>query len=168
MSPTAKQLEVAADALFTDLGTNKPPYVVLSHFSQTQPVVIQHAPASCPHPLSSRLTGINAVRSYFDLLATHWTRSDPRRLSLIAYEETAQVVVIASVKWTWKASGKSWREDFTCTLDFDDNAKVTSFIMQTDSGPGTCVMRAVDPEILAREPASATWCEGREHRNVPW
>ncbi|KAJ7578191.1 hypothetical protein C8J56DRAFT_969277 [Mycena floridula] len=146
MTDTHRRLTFAADALFTDLGCNSPPIVLLGHFSQTHLVVIQHAPLTCPHAKESRLTGLNAVRSYFDILATHWDRSEPKRHSLVVKEDTMQVDVAASVKWTWKASGKSFREDFTCTLDFDEHAKVTSFIMNTTSGPGTCVMRAVDIE----------------------
>lgn len=152
MPLSEQQLTVAADALFKDLGNNSPPLTVISHFSHTAPVVIQHAPAACPLAAASRLTGINAVRSYFDLLATHWTRSEPQRESLIAYEATQQVVVKASVKWTWKASGKSWREEFTCTLDYDENGEVISFVMRTTSGPGTCVMRAVDPTAFRIDP----------------
>lgn len=159
MPVSAKRLAFAADALFTDLGANSPPYIVLSHFSRAYPVVIQHAPITCPLAASTMLTGINAVRSYFDLLATHWNRSDPQRHSLVVHEDTRQVVVTASVTWTWKASGKSWREDFTCTLGFDENCKVISFVMKTTSGPGTCVMRAVDPEEML-QPSTLPWQDG--------
>lgn len=68
-------------------------------------------------------------------------------------EEMRQVIVTASVRWTWKASGVSWKEDFTCTLDYDSSVKVVSFVVRTDSSANTCVMRAVDPS--ARVSASS-------------
>ena len=57
-----------------------------------------------------------------------------------------RVVVGASVTWMWRRSGHEWDEDFTCTLEFDENYKISSFIVRTDSAPETCVMRAVDSE----------------------
>jgi hypothetical protein len=53
--------------------------------------------------------------------------------------------------WTWKRSGRSWREDFTCTLVFEDSdpaaLRILSFMVITESAPGTCVMHAVDEDV---------------------
>lgn len=89
--------------------------------------------------------GSNAIRSYFDLLATHWTRSNARiRATTQIDEPNRRVVVSASVDWAWRKSGRKWTEDFTWTLDFDENLEIISFIIRTVSGPGTCIMRAID------------------------
>jgi len=150
---TRNQLLFAADSLFADLASNTPPLLLLYHFSTTHPVVIQHAPAACPHAKASRLTGLNAVRSYFDLLATNYTRDDIQKHAVHANVDTRQVVVTASVRWMWKASRRTWREEFTCTLGYDEYLKVISFEVATQSSPATCVMRAVDtpppPELPA-------------------
>jgi hypothetical protein len=145
MSPSHQQLLFAAEVLFLDLSASTPSNILVAHFSSTKEVVIQHTPALCPHPYTSRVTGLNAVRSYFDLLATHWLRSDTKIHSRIVVE-TNQVAVNASVQWTWRSSGRSWREDFLCTLDYDDQLKIIGMIVQTNSAPGTCVMRAVDED----------------------
>jgi hypothetical protein len=62
-------------------------------------------------------------------------------------EDRRQVIIKASVRWTWKASGNSWEEEFTAFLDFDDYAKVSNFRVRTESAAGTCVMRAVDKDL---------------------
>lgn len=142
----------ATDAFFAALATNTAPMTLLTYFSSTYLVIIQHAPSTCPYPKSSRLTGLNAIRSYFDLLATHWTRSDMQKHSVQANTTDRTVVVKASVTWMWKKSRRSWREEFTCTLGYDEHCKIVSFIVRTESGPGTCIMRAVDiePPVLTK------------------
>ncbi|KAF8654681.1 hypothetical protein AX16_003471 [Volvariella volvacea WC 439] len=145
-SSTSNQLIQSTHNFFNALANNTPPIELLSHFSTTRPVTIQHAPASCPHPHTSRLTGLNAIRSYFDLLATHWVRTDTRVHSVHIDPSSRKSIISASVTWMWKKSRRSWTEDFTCTLEYDENYKIVSFLVCTNSGPGTCVMRAVDIE----------------------
>ncbi|KAJ7069322.1 hypothetical protein C8F01DRAFT_1015128 [Mycena amicta] len=150
MGPTQKQLLFAADALFLDLAANASTKIILSHFSSTHELTIQHAPASCPHPEGSRLTGLNAVRSYFDLVATHWERADMavESQSVLAHPERT-VAVRGSVRWIWRLSRHEWVEKFVCLLEYDDNLKVAGMMVQTTSAPGTCVMRAVDLDLTA-------------------
>lgn len=141
MAHTRQQLRDAADELFADMAAGIPPLVLISHFSTTQMVFFEHSPINA---YNFPLTGLNAVRSYFDLLATHWTRHDMQKHECCVYFESKQVIVRASVRWKWKISGNTWQEDFTCTLDFDDHLKVKSFVIKTSSAENTCVMRAVD------------------------
>ncbi|KAK7022163.1 hypothetical protein R3P38DRAFT_3195550 [Favolaschia claudopus] len=156
MSPSSQQLLFAAEVLFLDMSSDTPSKILVTHFSPKEDIIIQHAPALCPDPYSSRLTGRNAVRSYFDLLETNWKKSEGQILSRAVVEPNT-VVVNACVKWTWRTSGRSWTEDFLCTLEYDDNLKVTSMIMETTSESGTCVMRAIDEDPL----------EGGERREAP-
>ncbi|KAJ7364904.1 hypothetical protein DFH08DRAFT_840271, partial [Mycena albidolilacea] len=137
----------AAEVLFLDLSTNIPSNILTAHFSSSNELVIQHAPILCPHPHTSRLTGLNAVRSYFDLIATTWLRSD-MKVHMRTVVEPNQVAVNASVRWTWRSSDRSWTEDFLCTLEYDDSLKVVGMIVETNSAPGTCIMRAVDEDPL--------------------
>ncbi|KAJ7643693.1 hypothetical protein FB45DRAFT_895774 [Roridomyces roridus] len=158
--PTQKQLLFAADALFLDFDSNTPCSVLISHFSSDESVVLQHAPARCPHRSTSLMTGPNAVRSYLDLLATYWYRSDSQ-IHERKVVGANRVEVSASVRWTWRSSGRSWVEDFVCLLDYDEHLKVVGMTVDTKSAPGTCIMRAVDaaepilwtlsdlPEIMA-------------------
>ncbi|KAF8074049.1 hypothetical protein FPV67DRAFT_784034 [Lyophyllum atratum] len=139
------QLLTATDHFLTAFASNKThPLTLLSHFSTTWPTSIQHYPSTCSHPQSSLLRGANAIRSYFDLLATHWTRSCVVHRTLQADISTRTVVFEGNVTWTWKKSGRSWVEDFTCTLAFDELLKIVSFSVRTDSEIQTCVMRAKD------------------------
>lgn len=142
------QLLFAADAFFSDFAAGTSPSIILSHFSATQDVTIQHAPGCCTHPYTYRVFGLNAVRSYFDLIEIHWARSDVQTHSACAYPDINQVIVTASVRWTWKLSGRSWREEITCTLDYDEKLKIVNMVVKTESGPGTCLMLAVDADLL--------------------
>ncbi|KAJ7019425.1 hypothetical protein C8F04DRAFT_334476 [Mycena alexandri] len=148
MPPSRQQLLFAAEVLFLDLASDASSNILVRHFSSTEEVVLQHAPALCQHPHTSRVTGMNAVRSYFDLLATHWLRSETKLHSQRVVEGCSKVTVTASVKWTWRLSGRSWREDFSCTLEYDDHLKVVQMIIETNSPQGTCVMRAIDADPL--------------------
>ncbi len=142
---TEKKLRECSEAFFDAFAANGPPIKMLHFFSTTSPTFVQHAPAECPHPMTSRVVGINAVRSYFDLLATHWTRSGASiRDELEVDAANRRVIIPASVTWKWRQSGRSWREDFIWTLGFDEMFKISSFIVRTMSGGGTCIMRAVD------------------------
>jgi hypothetical protein len=138
--PTKDQLTVATKELLTAICARTPPLRLLSHFSRTELVVIDHTPINAPHAYPA--TGLNAVRSYFDLLSTHWTCKSFERHETNVFPEAQQVVTKASVIWTWKHSGRSWTEEFTCTFDFDDQLKVKRFLVRTTSPPGTCVMMA--------------------------
>ncbi|KAF9031467.1 hypothetical protein BJ165DRAFT_1518924 [Panaeolus papilionaceus] len=149
--PTQEQLHSASAAFFEAFSSSTPSRELLSFFSTTGLPIIQHAPMACPHPQTSRLSGSNAVRSYFDLLATHWTRSN------VKVSETPEidagrrrVTLTASTRWTWRKSGRGWTEDFTWTLDFDESLKILSFVARTTSPPGTCVMRAIDADSLTQ------------------
>ncbi|KAF9533201.1 hypothetical protein CPB83DRAFT_846037 [Crepidotus variabilis] len=118
---------------------------LLQYFSTTKPVIIQHAPATCPRPQTSRLAGIAAVRSYFDLLSTYFSRSKVQLQELPQVDvEARRVELEASAVWKWKTSGRSWTEDFSWALEYDEKLKITSFIVTTTSEPTTCAMRAVD------------------------
>jgi hypothetical protein len=96
--------------------------------------------------------GLNAVRSYFDLLATHWTRSDMQSQFVSADLDARRITFTGSVTWTWKKSGRSWREDFSCTVAFDEALKITHFGVRTESDTKTCIMRAVDESIAMEAP----------------
>ncbi|KXN82342.1 hypothetical protein AN958_02672 [Leucoagaricus sp. SymC.cos] len=149
------QLLATTDAFFKALAANQPPLKLLGFFSTANPVSVQHVPRTCPHPHTSRLHGLNAVRSYFDLLATHWERSAITQHSRNVTSSSRTVTTTASVTWRWKKSGRMWNEDFTCALEFDDHLKICHFLVTTESGPSTCVMRATDADSpTTRSPTS--------------
>lgn len=151
-----QQLRASSESFFDAFASNKPSIKMLCYFSTTSPVIIQHTPDSCPHPHTSRLVGSNAIRSYFDLLATHWTRSNARTRATTQIDgPNRRVIVSASIDWAWRKSGRKWTEDFTWTLDFDESLEIVSFVIRTVSGPGTCVMRAIDidaePDVFSEK-----------------
>ena len=134
-------LQSAAESLFEDIAKQRPSSVILSHFSTTQSVILQHDYIYSKAPY--QFVGLHAVRSYFDLLSLHWTRDNMHHKCDVRADKL-QVVVTASVQWTWRVSRKSWREDFTCTLDFDELLKVKGFVVASNAPEAFCVMRAVD------------------------
>jgi len=135
-------LQSAAESLFADIAAQKPSASLLSHFSTAQIVTLQHdyIHSTTPH----LFVGLHAVRSYFDLLALHWTRDDIRFYKFDVHPDKLQVVITASVQWTWKVSKKSWREDFACTLDFDEWLKVKGLVVRSNAPETSCVLLAVD------------------------
>ncbi|KAF8906335.1 hypothetical protein CPB85DRAFT_892234 [Mucidula mucida] len=147
MAPSAAQLTLAAEKLIFDISTNVSTSRILSHFSQNNNVIMQHSWSTCPNPNSYRFTGLNAVRSYFDLLSTHYERSSLMQHSIHVVESTGCVIITASVQWTWKSSRHQWQEDYTCYIDYDSSLHVVSFIVVTTSPDWTCVMRATDARV---------------------
>ena len=149
MPPISDQRLIdACNCFFDAFSSDTPPLTLLNFFSTTHPVTIQHYPAKCPVPQTSLLRGPNAVRSYFDLLATHWTRSNITSHAVAVDPLSRRVLVKGSINWTWKKSGRSWQEDFSCTLVFDDSdpLKIAQFVVKTENGAQACVMRAVDAD----------------------
>jgi hypothetical protein len=169
-SLTKDDLLGAARRLFSDLASNAGSTALLSHFSSSHPITLRHCPMedmnngqgnSPAYPLTSTstrspcsdtyiLTGRTAVRSYFDTICTHWTRSRVEvhhtSYTLPKYPGRApQVVVDFSITWTWNRSGHSWTEDCTMTVEFDNLAKIINVLCQTTSGRETCIMHATDP-----------------------
>ncbi|KAG6840787.1 hypothetical protein C0991_004327 [Blastosporella zonata] len=145
--PTREQLLAVTDRYLTAFANNKThPMFMLTFFSTIYPVTIQHYPSSSTHPQASLLRGPNAVRSYFDLLATHWTRTAVHQRTIDVDPLTRTVILEGSVTWKWKKSGRSWVEEFTCTLTFDELLKIVSYAVRTDSPLKTCLMRAKDTD----------------------
>ncbi|KAF5377865.1 hypothetical protein D9615_006746 [Tricholomella constricta] len=146
-SPTRGDILAATERFLSAFANNKThPLTLLTYFSTSAPVTIQHYPSTCTHPQSSLLRGPNAIRSYFDLLATHWTRTGLRmhQRTLEVDAAARRVVVQGCVTWTWKRSGRSWVEEFTCTMGFDEALKIVSFAVRTESASKTCIMQAKD------------------------
>lgn len=149
---TTSQLISGTEALFSDFATpGTPTHVIVSHFSTTHVPTLDHAPSKkspCgeldPTFTLTPLIGLNAVRSYFDLLSMHYTRQKVTTHSIHAFPEKYQVVTTASILWKWNKSKKEWTEDVECTLDFDEQFRVRAFFVRTLSEDETCVMRAVD------------------------
>ncbi|KAF8876197.1 hypothetical protein CPB84DRAFT_1752466 [Gymnopilus junonius] len=150
-----QQLRASSESFFGAFSSNSSPLRMLSFFSTTSPVIVQHAPATCPHPHTSKLDGSNAVRSYFDVLATHFNRSEAKIQKPLQIDvNKRRVNLTASITWKWKKSGREFVEEFTWTLDYDEGLRIVNFVIRTVSGPGTCVMRAIDTEPASTEKAS--------------
>lgn len=150
---SAQDLLRASQTFFDAFAANKSSISLMENFSTSKPIIIQHASSSCPYPRASRLIGANAVRSYFDLLSTHFVRSKMELHGLpIVDAGEKQVKMVASVTWTWRRSKRSWVEEFTWTLDYDEQLKIICFIVETTSPRGTCVMKAVDDEQFTVPP----------------
>lgn len=62
--------------------------------------------------------------------------------------DNQRVVAKASIQWTWRRSKKSWREEFTCTLDFDDWLRVSTFVVESNPPENSCVMLAVEDTMV--------------------
>ncbi|KAH0577983.1 hypothetical protein H2248_007034 [Termitomyces sp. 'cryptogamus'] len=139
-TPTREQLLAVTNRYLTAFANDKN-----THFTcwPSSPQLLQ-SPYSTIHPAPHIpkhliLRGPNAVRSYFDLIATHWTRSPVSHRIIDADPFTRTVIFEGSITWKWKKSGRSWIEDFTCTLAFDELLKIVSYVVRTDSASKTCL-----------------------------
>ncbi|KAF9013119.1 hypothetical protein BDQ17DRAFT_1404701 [Cyathus striatus] len=157
-APSTQTLLNTTTSFFTSLSTNTSPLALLSYFSAVIPPRIQHCPSTCPHPSASLLYGSNAVRSYFDLVATHWVRTAMSLTSMTPDPDfnKRRVHVRGSVQWMWRGSGRRWTEDFSCLVEFDEGMKIIAFLIKTESAPETCVMRAVDRDMTGEKNSCAT------------
>ncbi|KAL1705242.1 hypothetical protein EV121DRAFT_279799 [Schizophyllum commune] len=113
-------------ALLADLARGAPTATLLAHFSTLHEPILQHAPAGCPlrGGIESRMRGLNAVRSYFDLLATHFNFHgmeedvDIKRVWAEPCRRAAKAQVHA--RWRWRTRGQSGgresreRQDHRC------------------------------------------------------
>ncbi|KAI5897024.1 uncharacterized protein SCHCODRAFT_02493357 [Schizophyllum commune H4-8] len=99
--------------LLADLARGAPTATLLAHFSTLHEPILQHAPAGCPlrGGIESRMRGLNAVRSYFDLLATHFNFHgmeedvDIKRVWAEPVRRAAKAQVHA--RWRWRTRGQS-------------------------------------------------------------
>lgn len=119
--------------------------MLLSYFSTRQTVTLDHSPSVTQYPqYSAPFIGLSAVRSYFDLIAMHYTVVSVATHSFQAFASQSRVVSISSIQWRWRSSGNTWTEDVSCTFEYDEQLKLKSFIVKTQSAEDTCVLRAVD------------------------
>lgn len=145
--PSDKQLLEAAQSFLDAFSSASPSMKLVNYFSTTMPAFIEHAPSSSCRQPPSRLIGLNALRSYFDLLSMNFKRPDVIMRGTPAVDGVARrVVIVTSTGWTWKMSGRKWTEDSTWILDFDESFKIRGFTVKTMSDPKTCVLQAVDVE----------------------
>lgn len=135
-------LQTATHSLLSDFRECKPSLKLVSHFSTTQPVHLQHDYIHTDEPMA--FAGLGAVRSYFDLLALNWTRDEVTCEGLVMDPEELRVAFQGSIQWKWRISKRTWRERFMCTIEFDEKLKVKSFVVETHPPKATCVMHAVD------------------------
>lgn len=71
-------------------------------------------------------------------------QDDMRFYECHVYADRSQVIIKASVQWTWRVSRRSWRENFTCILDFDEWLKVKGFVVKSNAPEDSCVLLAID------------------------
>ena len=141
----------AAAAFFADFSKNAAPGRMLNYFSTAHPIEIHHAPALLPDgriPCLTRLTGPNAVRSYFDLISAHFTRAPIVINHIEANASKSSVTADTTIIWTWRKSRRRWQEDLICTLRYDEAFQIISLTLETVSEPETCVLNAVDADTI--------------------
>ncbi|KAL1745000.1 hypothetical protein HDZ31DRAFT_82263 [Schizophyllum fasciatum] len=153
--------------LLADLARGAPTATILAYFSALHEPVIQHAPARGPSRASpeSRMYGLNAVRSYFDLLATHFDLQGMEEDVKVrrVWTEPTRRAALAEVHagWRWRAKGqrgaagcsasgcqrppRGFNEEFELEVVFDEEMKVASFLVATTGG--LCAMEARNTRI---------------------
>ncbi|KAF8904933.1 hypothetical protein CPB85DRAFT_1316303 [Mucidula mucida] len=145
MSVLSLQLKEQAEKIILDIFSMRTTSLLLQHFSPDQPFSVQHSYSTCSDPQAHRFVGRTAVRSYFDILDLYFEKSSMRQDRVFVEDSSMRVIVTGSVDWIWRASRSCWREELTCTVDFDRNLKIVTLVFLTTSDKSTCVMQAVDP-----------------------
>ncbi|KAJ7590684.1 hypothetical protein C8J56DRAFT_857917 [Mycena floridula] len=108
---------------------------IVSNFSATfQAEAIEHGDSALAAFLGRNFVGIDAIKSYFELVSSHLTYEDIKFAQHIVDIEGSKVVVTATGKFTWKSTGESWKEQFLWILVFDEDLKITNYQVWADSG----------------------------------
>lgn len=140
-------LRAAAEAFLADISADKSSSDLLVHFSLLNDTLVQHDHIHNLKPVP--FLGLNAIRSYFDLLHIYFVRDDMWLHEFTVLKEESKVVVKASVRWTWRMSKRSWIEDFSCEIILDPGYKVKELRVQTSSPRTTCALYATDTPPVA-------------------
>jgi len=134
---TRDSLVNAAAAFCDAFSAEQPPSAILKHFSSAHVddiIAFEHGLPQLAPFLGRRFSGLDGVRSYFDLIGKCLSYSDMRFSNYIVDAFTNQVSVRGEACFTWKSTGQAWDEIFTYVLGFDENLKVLKYEIWADSG----------------------------------
>jgi len=145
---THQQLECTRQRLLsavTKQGADTPTMSehVADHFSTSTTVQFRHVPMALAHLSSGWVTGLQGVRSYFDMCSLYWRRKVYlRQNSMVIDAENMTVVLVIESHWEWRnpIRGSPWTEVIQGTLSFDFDFKVFKAEYITISGDDTYFM----------------------------
>ncbi|KAJ3514879.1 hypothetical protein NLJ89_g2100 [Agrocybe chaxingu] len=135
MAPPRERLLQSAEEFCGSFAKKKDIDSILSLFSTTHEVsAIEHGlPALAPF-LGKEFTGISEVQKYFELIGSLLSYDSIDFSEYVVDPIALKVAVKGRGCFTWLATGQSWNEIFTYTLDFDDELKVVRYQIWADSG----------------------------------
>jgi len=133
----------AVNAQFLEATTlNVTTFELTRHFSQTTAPMFRHIPKEDVDSPAGWVTGLTAVRSYFDLLGLYWKRGiRVRRPALVVDPVNRTCQYMLDIEWTWckpKPGLEGWQEIVECNQMYDWEFKVVKAEYLTLSGRDTC------------------------------
>jgi len=113
---------------------------ITDYFSDTDCPVFRHVPEEDVNTPAGWVYGHDGVRSYFDLLALHWTRQFCVRQSSITVDPVSRTCqFVLDIHWSWRRPGiPGWLEILECNQTYDFAYKIMRAEYITLSGRDTC------------------------------
>ncbi|KAI5797880.1 hypothetical protein DFH27DRAFT_92901 [Peziza echinospora] len=108
----------AAKSLCDAFAQGKPVEELLAHFTEFEPVAIEHGHPSLAPFLGREFIGRKKVQKYFELVASLVSFENMQFGDLYVDDDNYRVTVTGTAKWTYKETGKSWEETFIYALDY--------------------------------------------------
>lgn len=137
MTPT-EQRESLHDAArsFCSAFAEKAPYeVIASHFSpSSKKIAFEHGLPQLAPFLGRTFEGDQGIRKYFELLSAHLQYEHMWFDNYIIDSEVRKVSVRGHAKFSDLATGQTWDEVFAYQLGFDEDNKVLSYEIWSDTG----------------------------------
>jgi len=110
------------------------------HFAQTTVPIFRHIPIEEVETAAGWVSGLSAVRSYFDLLGMHWKRCIYVRQDTVVIDPVTRTCrFVLDIEWMWRKPGlPGWVEVVECTQVYDSDYKIVEAEYLTLSGKDTC------------------------------
>ena len=110
---------------------------IINCFSSSRPddiLLFEHGLPELAPFLGRTFRGKQGIRDYFGIVSKHLSYEDMSFSDYILDKELRVASVRGEAKFTWKSTGKSWKEVFIYRIQLDEDANVMVYEVWADSG----------------------------------
>ena len=110
---------------------------IVETFSPSRPdeiLLFEHGLPELASFLGRSFTGKSGIRDYFGVVSDHLSYKDMSFSDFIFDADLKVASVRGKAEFTWKSTGKSWKEVFLYRIKLDDEGKILVYEVWADSG----------------------------------
>ena len=101
---------------------------------QDEIMLFEHGLPELAPFLGRKFTGRQGVRDYFEIVSKHLSYKGMSFSDFIFDKDCKVVSVRGKAEFTWKSTGKSWKEVFIYRINLDEEGKILTYEVWADSG----------------------------------